>query len=479
MTRREVRILFVNPGRGIYDMPPLGVCYLSSYLKKHGRHQYNIVLADEYAGHNPVKVARKFEPDLIGFSCATAQYHRATCLAERIRRFSNAPFVIGGLHPTALPEQVIKEGFFDIAVIGEAERSFTQLVNALCDSAFSVNGEALRDIPGLCFKDNGGILQSEPPAFIDDLDAIPFPDRSLLDLKHYLRRNAAIRSILTRNTTLMTSRGCPFHCIYCISVHRRQLREHSPEYVLEEMQSLIRDFDLEGLCIIDDTFIFDEKRASQIAELMLQRGIANRVRWPCYGRSNIVSKCEDSFIQLLQKAGMVQMEFGFESASARVLEFLKGKGVTPQDNEATLDKLERLKVRTLATFLTGVPTETAEESRATVEFIRANYDRLAYFEILYLVPYPGTKVWEMFNMDEVLSPDLWQNYKIGLNKRFAVDSEFVRSIDYDAATRAVDEVLSMMARKQKLSYNLRFLRDRLRIAPLDTIKKLASHIFRR
>jgi len=478
MTRREIKILFVNPGRGIYDMPPLGVCYLSSYLRKHGKGRYKIVLADEYAGHNPVKVARQFKPDIIGFSSATAQYYRATQLAARIRSFSAAPLVIGGLHPTALPEQVIKEGFFDIAVVSEAERSFTQLVDALGESNFSINGEALKDIPGICFKDNGEILQSEPPAFIEDLDTIPFPDRSLLDLRHYLRRNAAVRSVITRNTTLMTSRGCPFRCIYCISVHRRQLRKHSPEYVIEEMQSLLRSYDLEGLCIIDDTFIFDQKRASKIAELMLERGIAQRVKWPCYGRANIVSKCEDSFIQHLQEAGMAQMEFGFESASARVLEFLKGKGVTPEDNEATLDKLERLNVRTLATFLTGVPTETAEESRMTVEFIRSNYDRLAYFEILYLVPYPGTKVWEMYNMDEILSPNLWRNFKIGLNKRFPVDSQFKRSIDYDAATRAVNEVLRMMARKQRLIYNLRFLRDRLRIAPIDTVKKLASHFLR-
>ncbi|MBN1593057.1 MAG: B12-binding domain-containing radical SAM protein [Candidatus Coatesbacteria bacterium] len=479
MTSREVKILFVNPGRGIYDMPPLGVCYLTSYLRKHGRDRYSVLLADEYAGHNPVKVAREFEPDIIGFSCATAQYYRATLLAEKIREFSKVPFIIGGLHPTALPERVIEEGFFDIAVISEGERSFTQLVDALSASEFSIDDAGLEKVPGVCFMHHGEIFQTEPPAFIDDLDTIPFPDRSLLDLKHYLRPNAAIRSMITRNTTIMTSRGCPFRCIYCISVHRRQLRKHSPEYVIEETQKLIKDYNLEGLCIIDDTFIFDQERASKIAEMMIEKGISDRLKWPCYGRANIVSKAEDSFIELLKKAGMAQMEFGFESASPRVLEFLKGKGVTPADNLATLDTLERLNVRTLATFLTGVPTETAEEVQTTVDFIRQNFERLAYFEILYLVPYPGTKVWELYHMDEVLAPDLWQNYKIGLNKRFPVDSEFVRSIDYEAATKAVNEVLSMMARKQTLSYNLRFLRDRLRIAPIDTIKKIAGHLFRR
>jgi len=472
---REIKILFVNPGRGIYDMPPLGVCYLSSYLKKYGANTYKTVLADEYAGHNPVKVVRQFEPDIIGFSSATAQYQRATDLARKIRRLSDAPLVIGGLHPTALPEQVIREGFFDIAVVSEAERSFTQLVDALSESDFALDGGALRDIPGIAFKSDDEIVLTQPPNFIDDLDTIPFPDRSLLDLKHYLRRNAAIRSMITRNTTLMTSRGCPFRCIYCISVHRRKLREHSPEYVIEEMQSLVRDYNLEGLCIIDDTFIFHAKRASRIAELMLEKGIAQRLKWPCYGRANIVSRSEDSFINLLKQAGMAQMEFGFESASKRVLQFLKGKGVTPEDNEATLDRLARLDVRALATFLTGVPTETAEESRMTVEFIRRNFDRLAYFEILYLVPYPGTKVWEMYHMDDIISPSLWRNYKIGLNKRFPVDSEFTRNIDYEAADKAVNEVLSMMVRKQKLTYNLRFLRDRLRIAPLDTVKKVAAH----
>jgi len=110
-----------------------------------------------------------------------------------------------------------------------------------------------------------------------------------------------------------------------------------------------------------------------------------------------------------------------------------------------------------------------------VEFIRRNFERLAYFEILYLVPYPGTKVWEMHHMDDIISPNLWQNFKIGLNKRFPVDSEFTRNIDYETATKAVNEVMSMMVKKQKLTYNLRFLRDRLRIAPFDTVKKVAAH----
>ncbi|MCD6326787.1 B12-binding domain-containing radical SAM protein [bacterium] len=479
MTNREVRILFINPGRGIYDMPPLGVCYLSSYLKKHGKHRYKILLADEYAGHNAVKVAKAFEPDIIGFSSATAQYYRATQLVAKIRDFSNTPFVIGGLQPTALPEQIIKEGFFDIAVISEGERSFTRLVDTLADSDFALKPDTLKDVPGIAFKNGDEALVTEPPSFIDDLDTIPFPDRSLLDLKHYLRRNAAIRGMITRNTTIMTSRGCPFRCIYCLSVHRRELRKHSPEYVIEEMEHLLKNYDLEGLCIIDDTFIFDQKRASKIAEMMLERGIARRLTWPCYGRANIVSKCDDSFINLLTKAGMAQMEFGFESASNRVLQFLKGKSVTANDNLATLDRLDRLGVRALATFLTGVPTETAEESAMTVDFIRQNFNRLAYFEILYLVPYPGTAVWEMYKMNEILSPDIWRNFKIGLNKKFPIDSEFVRNIDYDAADRAVHEVMSMMARKQKLSYNLRFLLDRMRIAPLDTIKKLAGHLLSR
>ena len=476
--KRKIKILFVNPGRGIYDMPPLGVCYLSAYLKAHGKDEYEILLADEYAGHKPVKVARQFQPDIIGFSCATAQYYRATQVASRIRKFSSAPMLIGGIHPTALPEQVIREGFFDVAVISEAERSFTKLVDTLSDSGLSLDPKALRDVPGVAFKDGSEIVMTPLDDFISDLDTLPFPDRSLLDLSHYLRPNAAIRSLITRNTTIMTSRGCPFRCIYCLSVHRRNLRKHSPEYVIEEMESIARDFNLDGLCIIDDTFIFDQNRASRIAELMLERGLAKRLKWPCYGRANIVSKCESSFIELLVRAGMVQMEFGFESASRRVLELLKGKGVTPEDNEATLDKLEALGVRTLATFLTGVPTETAEECRTTVDFIRRNFDRLSYFEILYLVPYPGTKVWEMYGMDQIITPDLWSNFKIGLNKPFPIESDFTRSVDYEAATWAVDEVMSMMAKKQKLAYNLRFLRDRLRIAPVDTIRKIVGHVLR-
>jgi len=478
MGKRQIKILFVNPGRGIYDMPPLGVCYLSSYLKKYGPSRYTVALADEYSGHNPVKFAKEFEPDIIGFTSATAQYHRAMQLGSRIRRFSKAPLVIGGLHPTAMPRQVIRDGVFDIAVLSEAERSFIHLVEALADSGFAPRPDSLKEVPGIAFHDNGEVVVTPPPAFIEDLDTIPFPDRSILDLGHYLRPNAAIRSLITRNTTIMTSRGCPFKCIYCLSVHRRRLRAHSAEYVIEEMEQLVRDFGLEGLCIIDDTFIFDRERAAQIAQLMLSKGIAGRIKWPCYGRANIVSRCEDDLLRLLSQAGMVQMEFGLESGSQRVLSFLKGKGVTVSDNQETLDKLQKLGIRALATFMTGIPTETPEEVDMTLDFVHKNFNKMVYFEMLYLVPYPGTKVWEMYQMDQIVSKRLWRVFKIGLNRKFPVDCNFTRNIDYDAADRAVDEVLSLMAKKLSLKYNLRFLRDRLRIAPLDTIKKVAAHYLR-
>ncbi|MFW6157065.1 MAG: cobalamin-dependent protein [Armatimonadota bacterium] len=124
------------------------------------------MLADEYAGHNPVKAAKQFEPDIIGFSSATAQYFRATQLASRIREFSKAPLVIGGLQPTALPAQVIKEGYFDIAVVSEAERSFTALVETLCASGSSLEEYALREIPGIAFRSNGTVSVTAPPGLI-------------------------------------------------------------------------------------------------------------------------------------------------------------------------------------------------------------------------------------------------------------------------------------------------------------------------
>ena len=250
---KRVKVALVNVSHSIKNNdPPLGLAYLAAYARKYGSFSdFVIVDAEE-----PLVVLRKEKPDIVGMGPITGQYIEANLLAGRIKSEMGTPILIGGHHISALPQH-LSSSHFDIAVIGEGERTVLELLQAF-QSKWRFEESDLEKINGIVFKTGEGKCRTTHPRdLIRNLDEIPFPARDLLSMKRsYITLRRSEFGEPGVYTHMMTSRGCPYKCVFCMPTHFwGRPRFHSPEYVVAEMKHLKESYGVEGILIFDDLFL--------------------------------------------------------------------------------------------------------------------------------------------------------------------------------------------------------------------------------
>lgn len=346
-----------------YDVhwwPSLAFGSLKSYLHKH--------LGDSVT-MDRVNPNDLHKYDIVGLSSTTQDYNQTKRIAYHVKQQNpKAMVILGGSHITWLPQTLSPD--IDFGVIGEGEQTLVELVQ------YAMKMKDLFAINGTVFHHNGGLLMAPPRALIDPLDNIPPPFREPASQPH-----------------LFTSRGCPYKCRFCSSsAFWKTTRFHSADYVVAEIEHLtgMGAFDIP---ILDDLFIINRKRFVDIMEKLRQKGLDKRWCTSIAVRANLV---DDELCNLIKSYPSIRnVHFGAESASDRILQ-LMGKGVTAAVNQAALDKLHAYGIPCGCAFVIGWPSETEEELRATLEFIRRNglegkLDPNAPVNIL--MPFPGTVVW--------------------------------------------------------------------------------------
>jgi len=228
---------------GIPGMP-LGLAYLASVLDEEG-HEVKIIDAPtlNYDWGNLRKEIRGFKPDIVGITSTTSTIYDAYKVAKLVKEYnSRIKVVIGGPHVSFTPEETLKEcSSIDIVVRGEGEEAMKELANS-----FEM-GLPLEEIRGITFRDDE-ILQTENRPFIENLDELPFPAYSLLPMDKYKAGKKQFANIIT-------SRGCPFSCIFCSSSQLcgKRWRARSPENVIEELEMLEEEYNIQEVEVLDDT----------------------------------------------------------------------------------------------------------------------------------------------------------------------------------------------------------------------------------
>lgn len=189
---------------------------------------------------------------------------------------------------------------------------------------------------------------------------------------------------------MLTSRGCPYKCTFCsTTLFWCRPRLHSAEYVVEEMKELINRYDVDGILIFDDLFIIDKKRIAEIARLMDEEKINEKIRLYILGRTNLIN---DEILKYLKKMNVATIEFGLESGSEKVLRYLKKGTVTVENNRNALKLCKKYGFRTYGSFIIGSPDETEQDFKQTLNLLRdKNLDGSHVYQ---LTPYPGTEVWD-------------------------------------------------------------------------------------
>ncbi|GAH57925.1 unnamed protein product, partial [marine sediment metagenome] len=267
----------------------------------------------------------------------------------------------------------------DICVRDEGEYTFLELVKAL------ERNQPLKDIKGLTYRENGKFKRNEQRPLIKDLDSIPLPDRKALKME-YKGSFGGLEFAPKGFTSMVSSRGCPYHCTFCYGKRTVGFRTRSVENIMEEILYL----DSEGykyLNFVDDNFTVSKKRVIRLCRLMQKHKVD--LDWICEGRVNQVS---DEMLREMKRANCRIIFFGVESANQRILDYYK-KGITPAQSIAAVKKTRKAKIPfILGSFIVGAPSETFKEIYSTLKFAQKIDIDFPVYNLLGTMP--GTDIWD-------------------------------------------------------------------------------------
>lgn len=390
MTPRAVRTVLVHPPnmqragkwkkQQVYRTPT-NLAGLASYVAQDG-FDTGILDFDVHGGlvEDLAGAIVAAQPDVVAFTCLTPRYPITTDLARRCKQQNpDILTVIGGAHVNAAPETVFMEDGIDVGIVGEGEGAFLDLLRAVRD------GGDFTAIPNLVLPEGGGARINPPRPFIADLDSLPFPAWDQVALDAY--RDPAL--FKGPHAGIMTSRGCPHMCIFCSSrrAFGREVRFHSPGYVVEQIKEVVERYGINEFMFYDDTFTLQRQRTVDICEGILRAGLD--VRYYIQAR---VDRLDYELAVLLKKSGCLAVAIGAESGDDEKLRVLK-KGITTQDVRHAVDALKRAELPAVASYIIGLPGDTHESIRATIEFAKELNTEQAKFMIA--TPYPGTELYDM------------------------------------------------------------------------------------
>jgi len=375
-------------------IPPLSLMYIAAVLENNN---IEVKIIDNYLKKNIdiYNILKKEKPNIVGISTTTPTYGNTIKICNKIKKFfPRIITVIGGPHVSALPEESIAPKAIDIGLVGEGEITFLKLVQEL-----EKNKPKLENIEGLVFKEKNIVIRTKVRQLIKDLDSIPFPARHLVPpLREYKSTPASYKKLPVG--ILVSSRGCPMSCTFCDNAtFGSRCRFRSPKNVLDEVEELIEKFGAREIKFFDDNFTLNKKLLFEICDEFKKRKID--IEWSCLTKATLVSK---EILQKMKSAGCWQVLFGLESGDSKILRTLK-KGLTLEQSESAVKLAKEVGLSVRADFLMGLPGETLETMKKTLEFAKKVNPSFAHFNKF--TPYPGTEIYKQL---------IKQGYKFDFNK---------------------------------------------------------------
>ena len=361
--------------------PPLNLAYIAALAEKLG-HTVKIIdaEAENISLEKVTKEIETFKPDIIGMTATTPFFHIVVEHAKAFKqRFSNIPIVIGGAHITILQEKDFS-ACFDYAFIGEAEESWVKFLNHY------EQGQDISDIKGIVYRKDGKVISTGVSDSVKDINSIPYPARHLLSREKY---NIGTLRGRKNFTTIMTTRGCPFQCIFCSTkVFGNQVRRRSVDSVIDEIKSVISNFDIRHFTFLDDTLTLDRNYILEICQAIKRENL--KITFDGSTRANLI---DEELVEIMANSGLIRISFGLETVDPEIRKIIK-KEVPLASYEKANRITNKYGIETLNSVMLGLPGETVETVNKTLSFLRqAREIQQANFSIA--TPYPGTELYEM------------------------------------------------------------------------------------
>lgn len=372
--------------------PPLGLISIATSVLERGKHEVKLLdtIAERMDYRGIEEYVAKEKPDIVGVRLITDYLRDGILTAKSVKNVNpGIKIIAGGHHTTIYPRETIQLEEIDCVVIGDGEEIINDILDRLGE------GRQIDDLPGVLTKTNYGTAKLDAIR-VEDLNKLPLLKRDIVDYRKYV-------SVLTMGnpiTTMMTSRGCPFHCPYC-SGGRIPLRSLAPDRVVNEIESCVK-LGIRDILIFDETFTMNKKRITAICDEIISRKL--KVRWHARTRIDCIDR---DIAKKMKKAGCRLLQFGIETGSQRLQAVL--------DRNFKLEKFEEVirmareeGILTYGNFMINLPDETVEEMQMTINFaIKLNLD-YAVFSILSL--FPKTAFYEQAFSEKLITEDFWKSY---------------------------------------------------------------------
>ena len=363
---------------------PLGTAYIASACRNAG-HEVKIFSQDVYhwpeADLTTLLDCERF--DLVGLGTIGGyyQYAKLLKLSEAINASKQRPFyVIGGHGPSPEPEYFLKKTGADVIVIGEGEETIIDLLDAL------KNNKDLSLVPGIAFREDGKCVQTPRRPLIKEIDNIAFPAWDLFPMDHY----ALLRATNIRNSdrymTVLSGRGCTFQCNFCYRMDPG-FRPRSAASIIEEVETLKKDYHISYVEFTDDLFMSSTKRTSELCEAFIKAKL--NIKWYCEGRLNYA---KPDVLKLMKEAGCVFINYGIESLDEKILKVMN-KGLTIKLITQGVENTLAAGISPGLNIIFGNIGESPEALSRGVEFLLKYDDHAQFRTIRPVTPYPGSPLY--------------------------------------------------------------------------------------
>jgi len=409
-------------------VPPLGLLYLAAVLQERGRHEVRIL--DLRLRRDWKDALRRclleFDPQVVGISAISMEYRNGLEVAREVRAWrSDRGLLVGGPHASALPRETLRETAADAVIIGEAEEVIEPVVQALAQR------EPVPALPGVVTPETDGPLSAAPRP---DLDSLPLPAWELIEIEPYFRYPSMTSVGPYRYMVMATSRGCPFHCVFCHEVHGKRVRVRNLDSVADEVSMIERRLGRGMVDILDDLFNLRSRHAQGVLEIFAKTD--GRLR-PAFGNGLRADHLDKDLLDLLRDCRSPEVSVAIESASPRIQKAI-GKNLNLEAARHAIRGIADRGLYSVGFFMLGFPGETREEMEQTIRF--SVEEPVTHAQFHRVIPFPGTALASM-------APSWAKNAE-----SWEFESFFSSRMNLSAVS---DEELQAMIRRAYCSFYLR------------------------
>ncbi len=401
-----MKILLVNPsqyelygGLQAPEFPPMGLAYIGAVLEADS-HDVRIIDidADRIKENELARIIRSSKFNIVGITALTPSFNKVVSITRLVKENSDAYTVLGGIHPTIMPEDSLKPDSVDFVVKGEGEKTITELVDSL------IRNRDLSRVDGLAYKENGDMIVNRDRELIPDLNSLPFPARHLFKNQNYTYPDAFFYPTLP----VMTSRGCPGNCTYCNTknIFTRRFRARSAINVVDEFEDLIERFEVKEIHIWDDNFTTLKSRVFQIRDEVRKRHLNIKFAFPNGLRVDFLN---EEVLKALKDMGTYSIALGVESGNQHILDRIN-KNISLEGIRDRFKLARGFGLEIWVFFMIGMPGETKETIQDTIQFAIELDPDIAKFHIL--TPFPKTEAYEELSKDGLITDTNFDNYGI-------------------------------------------------------------------